>query len=156
MEHEIIEKKIKEFVDLILSNNIKLTYLESRINENLSGVLIGNKIERKVEFKLKSIGTGQQNDKDPIVTGEYEVEIEDKMEDISLIAFKANYRLILSLKSDGNYNGELTSQQQKIIGIFFNQSGRLILFPYVRHLYDIIAREADFFMPPIPPLLFKK
>ncbi len=155
MDHALIEKQLKDFIGLISSNRIKLVSLASKINENLSGVVAGNNVERNVKFQLKSIGTGEQNESEFIVFGEYEIEIEDKMEHVSLISLKASYKLILSMRENSEYNDKLTDEQQNIIRLFFNQSGRLILFPYVRHLYDIIAREADFFMPPIPPITFK-
>lgn len=156
MNDTAVRDELREFISLIESNRIKLVTLNSKTNENLSGVLAGNKIERNVEFQLKSIGTGEQNGNDLIIFGEYEIEIEDKMEDISLISLSANYKLILTIMENDNYNNNLTDDQQKTISLFFNQSGRLILFPYVRHLYDMIAREADFFMPPIPPIVFRK
>ncbi len=156
MDRATIEKKIKEFVGLISANRIKLLSLQSKTNKNLSGVLTGSNIERSVEFKLKSIGTGEQNDNELIIFGEYEIDIEDKMEDMSLVSLNAAYKLILTIKENDEYGEELTEEQQTIAEIFFDQSGRLILFPYVRHIYDLITREADFFMPPIPPIVFKK
>lgn len=156
MEHALIEKKLKDFISLISSNRIKLVSLESNINENFSGILDGSNIKRNVEFNLKSMGTGEQNEKDLIVFGEYEIEIQDQMEDILLISLKAHYKLVLKIQQNDEYNKDLTKEQQEIIGIFFNQSGRLILFPYVRHLYDIISREGDFLLPSIPPIVFKK
>jgi len=155
MNDTAVRDELREFISLIESNRIKLVTLNSKTNENLSGVLAGDKIERDVKFHLKSIGTGEQNGNELIIFGEYEIGIEDKMEDISLISLSANYKLILTIKENDKYNNELTDDQQKTINLFFNQSGRLILFPYVRHLYDMLAREADFFIPPIPPIVFR-
>jgi hypothetical protein len=155
MNDEELRDNLKKFIGTINSNRIKLIKLSSNSNENLSGMLPEVAFKRKVEIALKSIGTGEQGDSDLIVFGHYLVKIEDTVDETPLVSFEAEYRVILSMESDGDYKGDLTEEQQKVIGLYFSQSGKIILFPYVRHLYDMIVRESDLFLPPLRPILFK-
>jgi len=44
----------------------------------------------------------------------------------------------------------------EVFAMFFNHSGRLIIFPYVRHIIDMLMKEAGIITFPIKPLMFKK
>lgn len=146
---------LKKFIESISSNRIKLVKISSKSNENLSGMLAGVALKRKVEIDLKSIGTGEQEDSESIVFGHYIVKINDTMDDVPLVSFESEYKVILSINENGDYKGDLSEDQQKVVGLYFSQSGKIILFPYVRHIYDMIVRESDLFLPPLPPILFK-
>lgn len=155
MSNQETRDSLKKFIGSINSNRIKLINISSKSNENLSGMLQGGALERKVEINLESVGTGQQNDSDLVIFGSYLVKINDAIDEKSLVSFEAEYKVILTMEDGVDFTDELTEDQQKIVGIYFNQSGRIILFPYVRHLYDMIVRESDLFLPPLPPILFK-
>ena len=155
MANQEIKESLKKFIESIDSNRIKLIKLSSESNENLSGMLQDQALKRNVSINLDSIGTGEQNDSDLIVFGNYLVKIEDSMDEISLVSFKAEYNVILSMGNSYHYKDNLTEEQQKVVGTYFNQSGKIILFPYVRHLYDMIVRESGLFLPPLPPILLK-
>jgi preprotein translocase subunit SecB len=150
-----IKNELKNFISCIIENKIKMIELKTETDENKSGLFPEGLVERNLKFKLTNIATGYQNDNNPILAGDYLISLEDKLEDIIFLKIEAKYKLILILKKDTKYQNDLTEQQQEIVEIFFNQSGRLILFPYFRHLADMIAREAGFYLPPISPILFK-
>ena len=155
MSNQKTRDRLKKFIGSISSNRIKLINISSKSNENLSGMLQGGALERNVKINLESVGTGQQNDSDLVIFGNYLVKIDDAIDEKSLVSFEAEYKVILTMEDGADFKDELTEDQQKIVGIYFNQSGRIILFPYVRHLYDMIVRESDLFLPPLPPILFK-
>jgi len=155
MSNQETRDSLKKFIGSINANRIKLINISSKSNENLSGTLQGGSLERNVEINLESVGTGQQNDSDLVIFGSYLVKINDAIDEKSLVSFEAEYKVILTMKDGVDFTDKLTEDQQKIVGIYFNQSGRIILFPYVRHLYDMIVRESDLFLPPLPPILFK-
>jgi len=155
MGNQEIKESLKKFIKSIDSNRIKLIKLSSESNENLSGMLQDQALKRNVKINLDSIGTGEQNDSNLIVFGNYLVEIKDSIDEISLVSFKAEYNVILSMGNDYDYKDNLTEEQQKVVGTYFSQSGKIILFPYVRHLYDMIVHESGLFLPPLPPILLK-
>ena len=155
MNNQETKEAIKTFIKSITSNRIKLIKISSESNEHLSGMLQEGELERNVAINLKSIGTGEANNSDSIIFGHYSIKIEDTMNKTPLALFEAEYRVILSIKSGDDFKHDLTEAQQRIVGIYFNQSGKIILFPYIRHLYDMIVRESDLFLPPLPPILFK-
>jgi len=155
MGNQEIKESLKKFIESIDSNRIKLIKLSSESNENLSGMLQDQALKRNVNINLDSIGTGEQNDSDLIVFGNYLVEIEDSIDEISLVSFKAEYNVILTMGNGYDYKDNLTEEQQEVVGTYFSQSGKIILFPYVRHSYDMIVRESGLFLPPLPPILFK-
>lgn len=107
------------------------------------------------KIDLNSIGTGEKDDSGSIIFGQYLVKIEDTIDEILLVSFEAEYQIILSMKDSDDFKDNLTEDQKRIVSVYFNQSGRIILFPYVRHLYDMIVRESDLFLPPLPPIVFK-
>jgi len=155
MGNQEIKESLKKFIESIDSNRIKLIKLSSESNEGLSGILQDQALKRNVKINLDSIGTGEQNDSGFIVFGSYSVEIEDSIDEISLVSFKAEYNVILSMGNGLSYKDNLTEEQQKVVSTYFSQSGKIILFPYIRHLYDMVVRESGLFLPPLPPILFK-
>ena len=164
-----IKKKLTEFTSYILFPRIKLLRLNVETKEEVGGLITEGNLSRQLEVKLNEIGSGYQHNDKIIVFGNYQItikdtvrigsEIDDKEETMDLITMTVHYRLILVMKDEFPYKPKQLTENpewQEILSIFFNQSGKLMLMPYVRHIYDLLAREADFILPPIPPILIRK
>ena len=169
MTNTEIKEKLTEFINYILFPRIKLLKLNVKTKEEAGGLITEGSLSRRLEIKLNEIGSGYQHDNKVIIFGNYQItikdtvqiesETEEKEETMDLITMTVHYRLILVMKDEFPYKPEQLTENpewQEILSIFFNQSGKLMLMPYVRHIYDLLAREADFILPPIPPILIRK
>jgi len=170
IDDQIIRENIKNLTENINFQKIKLIDLEFQANEMFAGVVPEGQLERKIGMTLVGIGAGYDQEENLTIFGDYDISIEDVVKDLTLsdlniddgslflAKFKCKYRIFLILKKEFSFAAEELNQSElwkTVINIYFQQTGKLIIFPYVRHLYDTMCKEADFAIPVIPPILLK-
>jgi len=158
------------FIKIIKNQEIKLIDLNFEANPNIRGIFGDEKeIKRTLEFTLEGIGIGEgknKRKKSIILSGKYIINFQDILEkggdEEKLISANLTYELILffEAKDFNKFKKEFRFQNNEevfdIADMFFIHSGRLIIFPYVRHIIDMLMREAGIITSPIKPLMFKK
>lgn len=170
IDDKTIKENIKNLTKNISLQKIKLLDLVFQANEMFAGVVPEGQLERKVEMTLAGIGAGYDQDENLTIFGDYDVSIEDTVKDTALsdlnaeteslflTKFKCRYRIFLILQKEFPMTAEDLNQSElwrTVISIYFQQTGKLIIFPYIRHLYNTMCKEADFAIPVIPPVLLR-
>ena len=165
-------KALESLIKLIKNQEIKLISLEFDANPNIRGVFGETKdIKRNLEFGLEGIGIGEgksKRKKEVFFSGKYIINFEDNLlkenTEETLIKTKLVYELILFFnKTELNkflkeyeFSKIEDENLMEVFAMFFSYSGRLIIFPYVRHIIDMLMKEAGIITFPIKPLMFKK
>lgn len=155
-----MKEMLNRFVDNIESQKIRLIKLDFNANDKIGGIFIGSKIDLTLNIKLPKIGEGQEisnNKTKDILTAVFDFELlysennKDNNHNKKLASLKARYNITLVLKEeiDKLFTEE---EKRKVVPIFFDNSGRVMVYPYFRNLVDILTREAGFVFEPIPPL----
>ena len=149
---------MKELLDKLVDNiefqRIKLTNINLETDDKIGGIFLGQEIERELNIKLLNIQGGQEvsdNEEKEIVTAHFEFELIYKNNNNNLVSLKASYNVIIGFKEKINKMFK-EDEARKIIPNFFNNSGRVMVYPYFRNTADMLIREAGFVFEPIPPL----
>ena len=173
MKKKELLDKLKDFIKDISFQQVKLIKVDFEASENLAGKYQGSMIKRESTFNLTKIYTGNTSDDKenemPITSGAYTFDLIDKImggkevEKLKKsnsskkleIKYKLNYQLILFLKNENILINESDDIKKEILRAFYEQSGKIVIFPYIRHMIDTLSREAGFLTPSIPPIIFK-
>jgi hypothetical protein len=173
MNKKELLSKLKDFIKDISFQQVKLIKADFEANKNLSGIYKGGMINRQFAFNLIQTYIGKTFDDKgnemPIAAGSYVFDLTDKftggeevrkLEDSVSpkeleIKYKLNYELILFLNSKNILINESEDDKKKVLLTFYEQSGKIVVFPYIRHMMDILSREAGFLTPSLPPIIFK-
>ena len=163
---------LEKFIRLIKNQDIKLISLDFNSNPNVKGIFGENKdIKRIIEFNLEGIALGEGKNKEEnnlIFSGKYTINFQDSLEkedeEEKLISANIIYELILyfdqnefnKFLEENKFLNVEDSELLEIASMFFKHSGRLIIFPYVRHIIDMLMKEAGIITYPIKPLIFKR
>lgn len=157
-----INESLQIIIDNIERQEFKLLNINFNANEQLSGIFDEQFIHTELKIPLKQIGRGeavikQKDETVPIIFAIYEFDLKysiknnkDKQEIISL---NVKYKINLFLKdSIENIIKQEKDEIGEILNIFFDNTGRIMIYPYFRNLADILARESGFILPSLPPL----
>ena len=167
--------ELKDFIRDINFQQVKLIKVDFEASKKLSGeYLLGSMINRQFKFNLIQTYIGKTFDDKgnemPIASGSYIFDLTDKItggEEVRRlkgsaspkeleIKYKLSYELILFLNSENIFINKSEDDKNKILKAFYEQSGKIVIFPYIRHMMDILTREAGFLTPSLPPIIFKK
>lgn len=175
MNKKELLNQLKNFIKNISFQQVKLISVDFKASETGTGIYYTQgMINRQSVFDLDTISTGETIDnkgnKISITTGSYIFKLTDTIEnkkedgiseqkesaiDPFKIEYQLTYQLILFLNSANIILNE-SEVLKDILPYFYNESGKMIIFPYIRHIMDMLSREAGFLTPSIQPIIFKK
>ena len=92
--------------------------------------------------------------KDSLVLSKKLVE-EMKKEELLLVNVKFAYVIKLLLKENNIFFSLKDSDKEALLKAFVDNTGKLMLFPYLRHLIHMLSFEAGLNLPPLKPILIK-
>ena len=149
-----MEELLDRFVNNIAFQRIKLIYVNMQTNDELGGIFSNNSIDTSLNIKLSEIKGGKEvsGDKErEILSGLFEFTLDYKnKEQDKLVFLEMKYNVIIGFKKEVN-EIFLEKEAKKVIPIFFDNSGRIIVYPYFRNMVDMLTRGAGFVFEPIPP-----
>jgi len=164
MQNEI-QEYLNNLIDNIQKQEIRLLKIDFKANEKRSGIFAGTFINSELKIPIKKIGTGEateskENKNYPIIFADYEFDLQyfingdDEEYKENIILINANYRVTIFLKEKIEDLLEVENKEDiaKILNLFFNNTGRIIVYPYFRNTSDILIRESGYVLPPLPPL----
>ncbi len=154
-----ITSQLSKVIENIVGQDIKLVNVEFSANEDRSGSINNVGIKNNLNIQIQNIGTGEAQHSDgnttPLIYGNYKFDLEylNEKDDENLIKIVVSYKLVVNLKDD--IENIVENDIKEVLQIFFDNTGRIILYPYYRHLCDLLIRESSFILPPLPPLSLK-
>lgn len=172
MNNDELLDKLKNFINDVSFQQVKLLKVNFEASENLSGVYQDGMINRQWAFNSTQMSIGKTYDNKgnemTVASGSYTFNLTEKLvegEEVEKlkeskspgeleIKYELNYKLILFLKNETIFMKESDDIKKEILKAFYERSGKIIVFPYIRHLVDTLSREAGFLTPSIPPLIF--
>jgi len=151
-----INSKLSKIIDNINGQDIKLVNVDFFATADKAGSFNDKNIKSNLNIQLQNIGTGEAQNSDgtksPIMYGNYKFDLKYSGETASenLIKIVISYKLVVNLQDD--IENIIENGIKEVLQIFFDNTGRIILYPYFRHLCDLLIRESSFILPPLPPL----
>ena len=158
-----MQNNLVKIVENIEQQNIRLVDLTLNANDSIGGVFIDKMITNNLKVEIKDISSGtiiaNSKLKMPTINCKYKFFLEQFLneaddEKTKIIKIEAIYllQIVLNTKIE-----ELLSELQRdeigeTLSTFFNTTGKLMVYPYFRHLADILTRESGFTLPPLKPL----
>ncbi len=140
---KVIDKKLKDNLRLFLENvdieSLSLVKLSLNVKETDKAEGVEVKADLSVKTKVEENGklSFLYNHKEKIL-------VEGKK-----ISIEISYKLLLE------YKGNVKELKRSLLMAYAKNSGLLLVYPYIRHLSDIIKREAGFIFSPLPHILIK-
>lgn len=166
-EFKELNENFKKLIESIERQSIRLEQLEFYINPEVEGKFQESTIERIFEIDEVEIAKGEaipidNEEKVPFFkisyVGLYEDSIINKdtnaKENKKLLAkAKFTYSVILIISPQSSFNKLSEGAKIQILSYFANTTGKIMIFPYIRHLLYFLSTEAGLQLPPINPLL---
>jgi len=157
----------KSFIKSIESQSIVLKRIDFKANTKIEGEIKEEKIRREFKINKVKVSLGEvlkdpENDNSrslPVIVVSYEGEHKDillinkKKEKITYARFEFDIKLIL--KENSIFLNLNEDEQNDIIKYFVNTTGKLMLFPYIRHILHFLFLEAGLMLPPLKPIIIK-
>ncbi len=140
---EVIDKKLKDNLRLFLENvdieSLSLVKLALNVKESDTAEGVEVKADLSIRPKIEDDGklSFLYNHKEKILVEGKEINIE------------ISYKLLLE------YKRNVKELKRSLLMAYAKNSGLLLVYPYIRHLSDIIKREAGFIFSPLPHILIK-
>ena len=169
-----VRDTLREFINGIKNQNITLRYIEFEANPNVEGIFVEGDLKRIFEITEISVSgadvrsTLDEEDKkskkallieykgnyrDSLILSKKIVEKEE--EELLLVNVRFAYVIKLLLKEDNIIFSLKDNDKETLLEAFVNNTGKLMIFPYLRHLIHMLSFEAGFYLPPLKPLLIK-
>ncbi len=172
---KILEKDIlKKFLDGIVNQSITLKHIEFEANTNVEGNFSESNLVRTLqlqEVKVHGADIKPAFDKEKKIIKcliiEYQGIYKDvfKIDDdffqnlenreINLINAKFIYEIKLHLEEENIFFKLDEKEKELVLKAFVESTGKLMLFPYVRHILHTLSLEAGLNVPPLKPILIK-
>ncbi len=149
--------KLKALLDSIDKQFITLNKVEfsksSQITEAYPKEI---KAKHKLEIGISTGKAKNENHEMPLITITYrhseELYIEGEEE--AILTVKIEYNLNILLK-ETKKSVEILNNKE-VIEKYAEGTGLLTVYPYIRHMADILHREARIYIPPYPPVKVKQ
>ena len=164
---------LREFLKNIINQSIVLKYIKFEANTNIEGKVEESSLQRmlkleKIEVHLADIkaenASEELREELKALIVQYEGKYKDVFkpnkdapedEEIPLVSAEFIYEIKLHLKSDNIFFELNDSEKEELLEVFIGTTGKLMLFPYVRHLLHMLSLEAGINLPPLKPILIK-
>ena len=160
------KKKIDLFLGSIEKQSVTLMNVNFTVHNNMEGSFPDEMLKREFIIQRLNIREGHAEErssgallkKKPIVSFVYEGNFSDKIklkesnQILDLIDIHFSYGINLFLRPDCEFVNYSQNDKRSIIKFFANTTGKLILFPYIRHLIHFLSLEAGCLIPPLNPL----
>jgi len=159
-------EKFKEFIESIERQSIQLEQLHFKANPNIEGKFSEPLVERKFEIDKIEIAEGEaipsnNGEKLPFFRITYTGSHKDSITNIkdieqsekTLLEVEFTYSILLVLSPESSFNELDRKDKEEILNYFSATTGKLMIFPYLRHLIHFLSTEAGLQLPPINPLL---
>jgi len=165
---EEIKLFLEKFISDITQQEIILKEVHFQVNKDIEVIKKEKKdLKRileipKIEGASGIIKNEEQNQEFPFVEITYcgfykDILISEDKEEIDLFEVKFRYSIFITLTQKKSSFLELDSPtREKLIEVFAANTGKLIIFPYIRYLIDFLSKSGGITVPPIPPMLLKK
>ena len=160
--HEIktgrLEGNIKKIIDAIDSQNIRMIKNRLDATDKMGGMVTEESITTNLNIEITHIAEGtvqaKQEKESPILLADYSFNLQYfyKKDDLKIIDLQSIYRITLFLKEPVKNIIHEEEERREAVPVFFDNTGRIMVYPYFRHLSDILIRESGFVIPPLPPL----
>jgi len=149
------EKYLYSLIDNIKQQQIKLKEIDFKANEEKSGFFKHQEIKTELEINIDNIGEGlitNEEDKNiPILICNYKFNLNYfTNNDIELVKLKCHYDLLIFLNDE--VNNIIKEKKEQVISSFFLSSGKVMVYPYFRHISNLLTRESGFIFPALEPL----
>lgn len=136
---ESMKEHLKRFIENIEIKSVNLKKLSFYTKE------AGQNQEANVEIKLSIRSKLEKDGKvEFIYTHKENIVFENNKLYIEIV-----YRLAIE------FRGDAKTLKRSLLMAYAKNSGLLLVYPYIRHLSDIIKREAGFIFSPLPHILIK-
>lgn len=136
---ESMKEHLKRFIENIEIKSVNLKKLSFYTKE------AGQNQEANVEIKLSIRPKLEKDGKvEFIYTHKENIVFENNKLYIEIV-----YRLAIE------FRGDAKTLKRNLLMAYAKNSGLLVVYPYIRHLSDIIKREAGFIFSPLPHALIK-
>lgn len=171
-----VRNNLKEFIIGIENQSITLKYIEFEANSSVEGIFVEGDLKRSLKIDEISISGANVKStldedeksrdikalvieykgtyKDSLVLSKKLVE-EMKKEELLLVNVKFTYVIKLLLKENNIFFSLKDNDKEALLKAFVDNTGKLMLFPYLRHLIHMLSFEAGLNLPPLKPILIK-
>jgi hypothetical protein len=170
-----IQDTLREFLKNIINQSIILKYIKFEANTNIEGNFLEGNLARTLQLEevkirgadIKPVFEEKEDKtakaliieyhgilKDVLkVDKDYSQNLEDK--ELTLINAKFIYEIKLHLNEDNIFFKFNDKEKELLLKAFVEGTGKLMLFPYVRHILHMLPLEAGINVPPLKPILVK-
>ena len=172
-----LKKGLKEFLESIENQLITLKHIDFYANSKADGSFQENQIRRELKLNKVEVALFDvllRNDKkgkaiiieyhgnyrDSLLNGYGSLPLnpKNKETDKEIELVRATFVYVLKLHiSDESIFFKVGEEERKgILNAFIDSTGKLMIYPYIRHILHMLTLEAGFNLPPIKPIMIKK
>lgn len=161
-----IQDNLNKILQNIQQQQIRLIHIDMDANEKRGGMFSDKILHTQLDIPLKRAGVAEvvnnKNETMPIIYADYDFFLKYSLKPKSgntsneleeIITLQATYNISIFLKDEIRaILGDDENIIKESLNIFFDNTGRIIVYPYFRNITDILVRESGFILPPLPPL----
>ena len=155
-QEDNLKTKLKTLIDNIDRQYIYLNKVEFSKNPDIDELYLKKiKVNHKLEIGITS-GIVKKKDKElPTITITYRHSEKLYTENENhILSMNIEYSLKIFLKKHEKMEEILNDE--KVLDMYAEGTGLLTVYPYIRHMADILHREARIYIPPYPPMRVKQ
>ncbi len=162
-----LKESLKKFLESIENQLITLKHIDFYANPSVDGSFGEGQITRELKLSKVEVAlfdmVSVEGKKGRAIMIEYHGEYKDSLlesdnegsKDIELVRATFIYVLKLHISDKSIFFNIGEEERRKILKAFIDSTGKLMIFPYIRHILHMLTLEAGFNVPPIKPIMIK-